>query len=570
MIIKDGLVIDGSGNPWIRVNVGIRQNKIEKISRVPLTDAKQVIDAKGLVVAPGFIDTHSHTDSSILKNPRAENIVRQGITTQVTGSCGTAVAPITKDVQEMLSRRLEIPVDWTTLKEYRFRVETQGIGLNLAPHCGHNMIRISVMGPEAGAFRTPGTKPIVREPTTEELEKMKHLVAGAMSDGAFGMAGILFGSNILPGEVIELCRVVAKYGGIYDCHIRSEDRTLTEAVREMIYIGRNTGIPVNIAHHKAMMPENWGKPAETLRLLEEARTEGIEITIDQYPWEMSAQSNAIGWFIYEGGNAISRTHAFFTPERIDDLLNQLKDPKRWEVIKQELHDSIELDWEEQDAREKLFMESPLGKLGILQASGGKDWYPGFFQILSHSKTHPEFIGKRFQEIAYEMGIEEWEEAIRKVILDDGGHTLQACGGNRPDDISMIMKSPYVAICTDGAAMDNPPSIARTCDPRQTGNHPKILEEYVREQKILRLEEVIRKMTSFPAQILGIQDRGHIKEGMHADIVIFDPEMIKNKATWEQPYQYPEGIPYVLVNGQIVIDEGTHTGLLPGKVLIHQI
>ena len=529
IVIRNGRIYDGTGNSWFKTDIGISDGKIKRLSRVPLKEAERVIDASGLVVSPGFINLHSHTDSTIMVHNRAENCLAMGLVTEGIGNCGSSAAPITEKYKEALKERMrgrtlgKVEIDWLSLSEWLERVEKKGIGINIAPYIGHGTVRACVMGREGeGGER--------ETPTEEELGEMKGMVEGAMEDGAFGLStGLIYapGRNAKTEEILELCKVVARYGGIYASHIRNEGNRLIEAVWEFIEICEKAGVRGTIAHHKAAGRNNFGKVNETLRLVDRARKRGLEVMIDQYPWRIGGTTKSLG----------SRFRAQ-APNR-KELLELLRDEERWQKLKAERADR-----------------------------------PVRGTILG-SKSHPELEGKTFEEAAEELGAEDVWEAMRKVLLDDEGYTSSGGIPFSEEDIITIMKHPLTAISTDQYAMDNSKvSLSQLADnlsiphPRGWGTYPKVLGKYVREKRVLTLEDAIRKMTSLPAQFLGLEDRGLIKEGFCADIVILDPEKVANRATYGSPLQYPVGIPYVIVNGQIAVDKGRHTGALAGKVLRH--
>ena len=547
--ILDGTIIDGTGNPWFKANVGIRNGKIEKICKAKI-NGEIVISAEGMVVCPGFIDLHSHSDMmcrNLIYN-KAMNRVMQGITTEAVGNCGYSTYCWTIEHAKKYEERVrefgfEVTIDWTTLREWRERVERNGYAINIAPFIGFGTIRASVLGEEGeGGERT--------EITSQELDKMKNLVRQAMIDGAFGLtAGLEYEvqRNALTEELIELCKVVSEFGGVFMAHIRSEDDLLIESVKEFIKICREANIPGCISHHKACSPNNWGKPFETLRLIEEARSNGVEVMCDVYPWLFVAISN-VGSFFIPREKSIEKEK--------EHLLKKLKDPSEWMKLKSEAVKRFE--------EEAEFIEKKRKELERKGVPFRIPWNPVKYYVVARSKSHPEFVGKNFTEISQLMGIKDPWEATRQLYLMDDGETTVALGCMREEDVIEILKAPFSAISTDGSAEDEPKAL----HPRNYGTYPHFIRHYVIDKKIMRIEEAIRKITSLPAQFLGIQDRGLIREGHWADIVIFNPRTIKNLASYENPCVYPKGIEYVLVNGEVVIERGEHTGKLPGKVLIH--
>jgi len=543
--IINGKIIDGTGNPWFKANIGIKNGRIEEIRRGDLK-ADVVIDAEGLMVCPGFIDLHSHSDMTILVNNKAENRVAQGITTDVTGNCGSSAHTFTPEFREKMRDRLrrwvrrEIEVDWTTLKEWRRKLEGLGIGVNIAPFCGFGTIRASVMGDEGeGGERN--------EPTKEELDEMRTLVREAMEQGAFGMTtGLEYAPqwNAYTEEIIELCKVVAEYGGLYMSHIRSEDYYFLDAVREFIRICRETGVRGCISHIKVCCKEHWGDSIEALRLLEEARAEGIDIICDLYPWRYPAVSN-LGRFLISPEEELEEVK--------EELMEKLRDPEAWRQLKEECEKRLMDQYWKSEKRRKTLAEKG--------TPSGAVWDPLTFWPIVYSSRR-ELIGKTLAEAAQILGLSDPWEAARTLYLYDQGETRLASGRMCEEDVINFMKAPFSAISTDASAFDEPSPL----HPRSYGTYPKLLGLYVRERKVLRLEEAIRKATSLPAQFLGLKDRGLIKEGFWADIVVFDPQSIIHRSTYDNPCRFPEGVEYVLVNGVLVVDEGKHTGALPGRIL----
>ncbi len=492
LIIENGRVVDGTGNPWYYADIGIRDGRIAAIRDLEEAVAGRRIDATGMVVAPGFIDTHTHADSNILELPLAENYVRQGVTTVVGGNCGGSIFPVDQKLAE---------------------ADAKGLGINFGLLIGHGTIRQEVMGMSGAA------------PTAEEMEKMKALVAAAMEAGALGMSTGLFyapGSYAKTEEVVELAKVVARYGGIYVSHIRDETRGLFAAVKEAVAIGEQAGIPVHISHFKCLGKPVWNQSAQILNLVDEARRRGVDVTFDQYPYTAGSTSVAgalIPRWAQEGGE--------------DALVERLQNPMTRAKIRAEMLTRME-EW------------------------GGAN---AFF-VAKYDKD-PRFEGKNLEELGKEKGMAPVDVAIDMQIGGGGSVVLHSM---LESDVRAIMQSPYGMIGSDGGLVEFGKGVPH---PRYYGTFPRVLGRYVREEGLLSLEEAIRKMTSAPANRLGLVDRGTIREGMVADIVVFDPATVKDQATFEKPHQYPVGISYVLVNGQVVIQNGVHTGKRAGRVLYRQ-
>ena len=497
IIIRGGQVVDGTGSEAYRADVGIKNGRITEIGKLPDGKSGRIINAEGMVVAPGFIDMHTHTDRGILKRPSVENYIRQGATTVVGGNCGSSTYPV---------------------GEFLKKVEDKGTALNFALLVGHGAIRKKVIGKED------------RQPTPEELNEMKKMIAQAMFDGAVGMSS---GLTYVPGtysktdELVELAKVAAGYGGFYATHMRSESLRLIEAVEEAIEIGRRANISVQISHHKVAGVKLWGRSVKTLKLVDDAVKEGIDVMLDQYPYTRSSTGLSIMFPAWsrEGGKL---------KQRLEDT---------------ELRGKIKM------AIVKRFMD--------IYDSGCGD---GPSKILiSSCSTEPNIVGKNIEQITRMRGKEPTLENAAETIMN-----IQYKGGASAiyhsmcdEDVERIMKHPRVMHASDGSAV----TFGRAKPhPRNYGTFPRVLARYVREKKVISLPEAVRKMTSLPAQRLKLKERGTIKAGMFADIVIFNPKTVTDKGTWENPHQYPEGIPYVLVNGQLVIDDNKRTEAFPGTVL----
>ncbi|MEM0084680.1 MAG: D-aminoacylase [Candidatus Methanomethylicia archaeon] len=527
IIINNAKIIDGTGSPWYHGSIAIRNGKIVEIKRKgKFKIGEHVIDAEGLIVSPGFIDMHSHSDSTLLINPKAESKIRQGVTLEVIGNCGSSMAPILPDKRDIFKKRLGelaqyITWDWSTFKEYKEKLNRSGIALNVAPLIGHGTLRINVMGYEN------------RKPTKEELEEMKNLLDESMRDGAFGLStGLIYtpGSYAETEEIIELAKVAAKYGGLYSSHIRSEADHLIEAVKEAIRIGREAGIRVEISHLKSAGVRNWGKINEAIKLIEEAREEGIDVTADFYPYTAGSTSltACIPPWAHVGG--------------IEEMIKRLKDP-------------------EQRAKIKLDIETKLEGWENLANLAGWDRI-----IVASCEKNKQYEGLSISEIAKMNNKDPYDQAF-DLIIEEEGRVQIILHMMREEDMIQALKSPYTMVGTDGSSIAPYEPLGRgKPHPRSYGTFPRIIGRYARDMKLISIEEAIKKMTSTPANKLGLKDRGLIRKGFYADIVIFDKKTIIDTATFENPHQYPKGIKYVIVNGEIVIKDGEHTGKLPGKVL----
>ena len=536
LILRGGMISTGAGNPWFKADVAIKDGRIAEVGRVH-RDAKEVLRVEGLVVAPGFIDLHDHSDLAILVERRAENKVRMGVSTIVFPNCGSGVAPLNDEMREELRRRapyLEeagIEIDWSTIEEYLSRLEEGGISVNVAPLVAYGAIRRYVMGME------------MRPPTEAELEAMKREVARGMEAGCLGLTtGLRYApqSYASTEEIIEMAKVVAGYGGFYTSHIRDEGDlgAPLSAVEEAIRIGEEAGIPVNISHMKILSPKLWNLCRRMIELVEEARGRGVDVTADQYPYSASGTSPDawIPRWAHEGG--------------VEALANRLRDPALSTRIKKRL------------------VEAMVDR-------GGPEAV-----LISTYPPDPSLVGRTIKEIADKLGEEPGTTLFRlyRVYVDKVA-SGEARGGfsvvnfnQSEENIEMIMRQPWVAFGTDGSIHSPRGVLARhikSPHPRLYGTFPRILARYVRERGLLTLEEAIRKMTSLPAQRLGLRDRGFIALCMWADIVVFDPEEVMDEADYTPPeaaMRYPRGIIHLLVNGVVTLRDRQHTGALAGRVL----
>lgn len=560
VIIRDGKIVDGTGNPWYRADVGVKDGRIARISPTTLKEADRIVDATGLLVCPGFVNLHSHSDSTLLSHNNAENCLAMGLVTELVGSCGSSVAPITEEYRENLESwgLMEEEVDWLTLAEWRARLEEKGIGVNVAPLVGHGTVRACVMGVEG-----EGGEKIA--PSKNEMAEMMAMVKSAMGDGAFGLStGLTYapGRNALTGEIVELARVVAGYGGLYSSHMRCEGDRLIEATREFLEICERAGVRGTISHHKAMGRNNFGKVCETLRMVERARARGVDAVVDQYPWRHGGVTKSLGAMFkreFPGGPTIKTR---------EELLESLRDPDEWAKIKAAVIAARDEELEKHEKRQSEMEER--GGWTTTPFSVSEEGY------VIHSRNRPDLQGRTFGELAEALGEENYLDAVRELLVADEGYTLSGIYPYSEEDIRAIMKYPWSAVSTDQYAFDGSKvSLQAAADalatqhPRGWGTYPKILGEYVREEGVLSLEEAIRKITSLPATFLGLQDRGLVKEGFWADLVVFDQATVASGATYGDPYEGPEGIDYVLVNGALAVDRGELTGALAGKVLEHR-
>jgi dihydroorotase/N-acyl-D-amino-acid deacylase len=497
LLLRGGTVIDGSGAARYRADVGIRGDRVVRISRTPIApgQAKRVIDATGKTIAPGFIDLHAHLDP-LLRLPAAESHVRQGVTLALGGPDGTSPLP---------------------LAPYMDSATAIGLGINVAYLVGHNSVRREVMGTQN------------RAPTADELQRMRRLIAQGMAQGAFGMST---GLRYIPGfyskidEVVALAKVAADSGGIYTSHLREEGLGLMDGVREAIEIGRQAGIPVVLTHHKAIGRPMWGASVRTLAMVDSARTQGVDVQMDQYPYTASSTSISVlipPWALAGGDSALAR--------RVADRV---------------LRDSIE-----RGIVEFLLNDRGGGDLKRVQF-GRVSWMP-------------ELEGKTLHDWAVMRGIDPVPERAAPLVIEaelKGGasmiyHVIDE------GDVQRIMRHPQTMIASDGRL--SKPGEGQP-HPRGYGTFPRVLGRYARELKLLTLEQAVHKMSGMPARRLGLTDRGLLREGAMADVVIFDAATVADRATFENPHQYPAGVSEVLVNGVLMVDAGTFTTARPGRVL----
>jgi N-acyl-D-amino-acid deacylase len=531
-IIKGGRIVDGSGSPWFKGDIAIMEDKITSIARNLKPEAKRVIDATGLIVTPGFLDAHSHADSSTLFYREMESVVAQGITTVVAGQCGSSIAPVNTDLREELEKRwagwlpteIEFGITWATFEEYLREEEKDGLGANVAHLVGHGAVRVASMGFEA------------RAPTSGELEAMRGHVAEAMEAGAYGLStGLIYPPGIFAEtpEIVELAKVAAMYGGIYDSHIRGEGKTLMESLGEAIAIGKKAGIPVQISHHKAATKSLWGKSVDTLALLEKSRIEGVDITVDQYPYIAGSTSlvTCLPPWAHEGG--------------MERLLERLKDP---------------------GLRLKMQADIKEGLPGWENFAGELGWENVYVtSVKTDENKYAE--GKNILEVQERRGDADPFTSLFELILEEEGAAGMVIFAMDEEDVRRIMRHPLQMVGTDSGASGTSGFMRRgKPHPRGYGTYPKVLGRYVRESGVLTLEEAIRKMTSFPAQRFRLQSRGLLKPGMVADIVVIDPETVMDTATYQEPHQLPKGIEHVMVNGELTVQSSEPLGTLAGRTL----
>lgn len=519
ILIKNGTVVDGIKDNSFTADVGIAGDKIVAIGDLESANAKIIIDASGKIVSPGFIDIHSHTGLELLVNPKAESKIRQGVTTELGGNCGGSEFPLKADdagFRKRVLERMNVRVDWTDLAGFLSRLSKQGTAINFATLVGQGTVREYVMAEER------------REPTPEELGRMKNLVAEAMEQGAFGLSsGLEYTPSgfALAEEVVELAKIAAQYGGIYATHIRSEDSQVMEALAEAIHIAESARLPLQISHYKVCGTTNWWKMPMMMDLIERAKARGVDVAADRYPYTAYSTGLSVNfpqWALAGGSEA---------------LVKRLQDPGERARMKPE----------------------------TMEKMRGTPW-ENIVLIGMRNKENQHLMGKNIGQAAAEKNQDPYEFAC-DLIISEGGNVSIVGFAMSEEDTELTLKHPQVMLCSDGSALAPYGPLDRGIPhPRNYGTFPRFLGLYVRERKALPLPEAIKKMSSMPAARLGLKDRGTIQSGSFADLVVFDLEKIAEKSTYSEPKQYPEGIDYVIVNGTIVIDHGTHSGQLPGKVL----
>ncbi len=515
VVIRGGRIVDGTGRAAFDGDVAVAAGRIVAVGSVPDAPAARTIDARGLVVAPGFIDLHTHSDLPLIEDGTAQSKVRQGVTLDVLGE-STSVAP--RDGLRESGTGAAVTPDWTTFTGYFNRLERQGVSMNVISHVSAEQVRRVVMGYDS------------REATPAEMERMKALVARSMQEGAWGLVTRFeSGGPAHPREIIELAKVARAHGGNYTSHVGSEGFQQDQEVRFAIRVAEEARIPVHIFHLKIRATDNWGTVGRYVKMIEEARSRGLDITANQYPY--TAMNH--GWSAFfpvwarEGGPA--------------KFAERLKDPVVREKIKK---DKDFITWVKEHGSWE----------GIVMGRAG-------------SAKNRQYEGMRLSEIARRRGDADPADTCLRLMAEDAGRITGMFHAMSEDDVRLVMKQPWVAIASDGSALNlDAPGVPH---PRNYSTNVRVLGHYVRSEHVLTLEEAIRKMTTLPAQILGLTDRGQLKNGMAADIVVFDPATVGETNSFERTKSYAKGVHYVLVNGVLVIDKGEHTGARPGRALRHR-
>lgn len=495
LLIKNGKIFDGTGNNWYYGDIAVKDGRIISIGKSLTYTPQKTINAAGLIVAPGFIDVHTHIEGDDAKNPTADNFIYDGVTTVIAGNCGSSHVDIGRYL------------NW---------VDSFKLSINVASLIGHNDVRKAVMGRAN------------RDATPEEMKKMESLVEAAMKDGAVGLStGLIYipGTYTKTPEIVALAKATSKYKGVYASHIRDEGDKVTEAINEAISIGREADMPVEISHFKLSGQQNWGRSKETVAMVEKARNEGIDVTIDQYPYTASSTS-------------------------INTLLP--------DEILADGQDSIKARLQRPEVR-KYAADAMLKRLKQRRLKHFS------YAVVAYYGPDTSYNGKSIEEINLMKGRKHKAKEEAQTIMDItmNGGASGVFHGMGEEDVKRIMRYPFNMFASDASIRIFNEGVPH---PRGYGTNARILGHYVREEKVISLEEAIRRMTSLPAQKFQLKDRGLLKEGMAADIVIFDEKTVIDKATFQQPHQYSKGFHYVLVNGIVTVDNEKHNGTRAGKAL----
>jgi N-acyl-D-amino-acid deacylase len=497
LLLRGGRIVDGSGNPWYVADVGVREGRVAAIGRLDEAAAARVVDARGLVVAPGFIDVHTHVESGLARRPTADNFVLDGVTTLVTGNCGGSEVDLPRFFGEL---------------------RAGGLSPNLATLVGHNSVRRAAMGTEE------------RAPTPEEMARMEALVGDAMRAGAVGLStGLIYvpGTYAKTPEVVALARVAARHGGVYASHIRSEGDQIFAAIEEALDIGRQAGLPVQISHFKVSNKKLWGESAKTIAMVDRARAGGLDVTVDQYPY--TASSTNLGtllpaWALAGGADAVKQ---------------RLADPSTRAKVAREMKDHIR----RRNGRKRLD-----------------------YAVVASCAWDRSRDGKTISRINEEAGGRRRLEDEIATVLDmtEKGGAQMVYHSMDERDVERILRVPYAMVASDAGVIEPGVGVPH---PRGYGTNARVLGHYVREKKTLRLEEAVRKMTSLPAQRFGLTERGLLRPGMWADLVVFDEAAVADRATYQAPHAASAGFRFVLVNGEVVAEDGRLLGARPGRILL---
>jgi len=532
LLIKNGKIADGTGEPLFDGDIGIKGDTIVEIGNLDGKEAKEIIDAQDMVVSPGFIDMHNHSDYNLgnIDSNVNLNFLTQGVTTVVTGNCGGSVS--------------------LKVAETKAKWKEQGIGTNAVFLVGFGTIRESVMGEEP------------REATDEEIEKMRALLRQSMEEGAWGMST---GLEYIPDrystteEVISVAEIISDFdGGIYSSHMRDENDDIVEAIKETIRIGEEAGIPVNVSHFKVTGKQNWGLMKDAVKEIKDARARGVKITADQYPYNQSAPIGPITSFVRvpRDMEPIAGIRKKMRDRNLDETERKKLETQYLEELKKALADRTK-----REQIKKMTVE------GLPHAPSAVAMWGWGDNTVVVSDKYPQFVGKNFLDIFEEQGGDPFDIVVDFILNDPA--LLYSGGSQSEEDVQYAMKQEWVMPSSDGSTSpilkgDEKPSRGH---PRSFGSFPRVFHKYVREIKLLTLEDAVRKMTSLPALTLQMKDRGILEEGYKADITIFNPETIRDNATYADSRQYSTGVKYVIVNGKTTIENGEFNDVLHGKLLL---
>ncbi len=518
ILVRNAFLIDGSGAAGRVAHVAISGDRIEAVGELRGMEAPSTIDAAGLTLAPGFIDIHSHSDFHLLVEPRCEGKVRQGVTTEVIGNCGVSAAPLAGMAKKRRAETLSdigLAIDWSTLEEYGQALEREGMGINCVPLVGHGNLRGSVLGFAA------------RQPSEAEMETMRRMLEDSLELGAWGLStGLIYPPGVYAetGELLELARVVARHGGVYTSHLRSEGDEIEKALDEAFTIGEGAEISIQISHLKVLEERNWHKMDRVLERIEEARSSGLKIHADCYPYTAASTDldSLLPPWVFEGGS--------------EAQIKRLSERSTRRAISEEICGDL---------------SHVADRVRIVSA---------------HTSGNEALVGKSLKAIS-DMRGQPLTETLMDVLVEEKLKVAALFFFIDEENTKKTISRPYVVVGSDSASRADYGLLRRGLPhPRGFGTFPRVISRYAREQKLLSVEEAIFKMTFQVAQKLGLRKRGIVKEGSFADLILFDLERIRDKATYEDPFVYPEGIVGVMVNGQWAVWEGRHTGVLAGRLL----
>jgi N-acyl-D-amino-acid deacylase len=527
LVIRGGQIVDGSGNPWFRGDVAIRGDRIVAVGRVPSSMAKRELDATGLVVAPGFIDLHSHSDRLLLEDGRAQSKIRQGVTTEVLGE-GSSAGPYQEQFPPPTYTVNGAERTWTTLGGYFAALEESRMSVNVATYVGLDNVWQSAAGTSHA------------RPTAAQFATMQSLLDEALRDGAYGLSTMLAmppGSLATTDDLVELAKVAARHGGVFSSHIRNEGTDVLDAIREAISVGERARLPVDIIHVKIADQQLWGRMPEIVALIEAARARGVNVQTNVYPYTRGNNNLAsiVPPWAHEGGTS--------------QLLSRLRDPAARQRIQHDIRNGLPGWYNHYTA---------VGGDWSRMLISGKGKWEGLtmdrvLELRARGKTSPP----------------DPLDALLDLLIEEGGSVPTVYAHHTEADMNLALSQPWCSIGSDGSAyaIDGPLRRGNP-HPRNFGTFPRVLGVYVRETKLLRLEDAVRKMTSLNATKLGIRDRGLVQPGLFADLTVFDPARVIDHSTYAAPFAYNEGIEYVIVNGEVVLDRDRHTGAKPGRVLRH--